>query len=337
MPELISESGIKDAKIPIFTSFSLVQETLGVSSRHERNWPMIGTILPSQIETGTFVREGNQDFNAGQRPPEMQAIDKSLLEKNISEVVERIRNGEALQVVVSHHFDVEGFIGPDVLTQLLEKDRSRYVYYYKFGDLEIIGSSPENVFRKLGNFVTVSPIAGTRRRNTDTDDNLVSSLLSDNKELCEHRMLVDLARNDLSRIGVPGSVKVSRNMVPEKFYSVIHLTSTVDAEFSPGNSNFQLFSSLFPAGTVSGAPKLRALELIDHYETKERGPYGGALGIVGESEMDLALTIRSAFMNHGIAYTQAGAGIVKDSVPRNEVEEIIAKAGTIMAGGLICA
>lgn len=337
VPGLIAEAGMKDAGIPIFTSFGLVQETLGISSRHERNWPIIGAILPSGIATASFRREGEPRANRDRETAEIPDSDRSRLESSISEIVEKIRGGEALQVVMSHHFGLEEFNGSDVLEYLLQNDRSRYVYYYKFGKIEMIGSSPENVFSKKGNLLEINPIAGTRRRNTDSDHNLVNSLLSDNKELCEHRMLVDLARNDLSRIGAPGSVNVSRNMIPEKFYSVIHLTSSVEAKFAEGISNYHIFSSLFPAGTVSGAPKVRAIEIIDHYETRERGPYGGAVGMIGRNDMDMALVIRSAFMDNGKAYTQAGAGIVKDSVPHNEVEEIIAKAGTIMAGGLICA
>ncbi len=337
VPQLIRESGNHGSQIPLFTSFSLVQETLGIRSRHERYWPLIGTILPSETETGTFTRKGEPYINRNLGQIELHDEERGKLEDSISEIVERIREGEALQIVLSHHFELEEFNGSDVLVHLLRNDRSRYVYYYKFGNLEIIGSSPENVFQKHGEMLSVSPIAGTRKRQTDTDENLVRSLLSDNKELCEHRMLVDLARNDLSRIGIAGSVAVTSNMMPEKFYSVVHLTSRVDARISPGNSNFQIFSSLFPAGTVSGAPKARAIEIIDQYESQERGPYGGAVGILGEGDMDMALAIRSAFMNRGRAYTQAGAGIVKDSVPRNEIEEIIAKAETIMAGGLTCA
>lgn len=337
IPRLFRDTGMEDeARIPVFSSFNIVRETLGIRSRHESDWPMLGAILPSSVSSGRIVREGKTQSNPGNRDVELSGRDRNRLEGDISEIVERIREGEALQVVMSQHFELEEFNGPEVLEYLLKNDRSRYVYYYRFGSLEIIGSSPENVFRKDRNTVSINPIAGTRKRSTGSDRNLVDSLLGDNKELCEHRMLVDLARNDLSRIGKPGSVKVTRNMIPEAFYSVIHLTSTVEAEFSDENSNYSTFASLFPAGTVSGAPKVRALEIIDHYETRDRGPYGGAVGLIGKNSMDMALTIRSAFMNSGKAYTQAGAGIVKDSVPEREVDEIIAKAATIMAGGLIC-
>lgn len=326
-----------DIPIPIFTTFDMVQETLGIKSRHEKQWPIMGTILPSETATGRFIREGETIFNRNRKSIELPDHERNRLENSIFEIVERIRGGEALQVVISHRFELEEFNGADLLAYLLHNDRSRYVYYYKFGNLEIIGSSPENVFRKKGDVLTVNPIAGTRKRSTDSDINLASSLLSDKKELCEHRMLVDLARNDLSRIGVAGSVRVAMDMVPEKFYSVIHLTSSVEAKFAPGNSNYDIFSSLFPAGTVSGAPKTRAIEILNEYEAHERGPYGGAVGIIGKEEIDMALAIRSAYINGNRSYTQAGAGIVKDSVPHKEVEEIIAKAGTVMAGGLICA
>ncbi len=337
IPELINGSSLEDIKIPVFTSFSLVQETLGIRSRHSTEWPLIGAILPSETVSGSFIRSEERHLPQGRKTVELPAREREKLEESIFEIRERIREGEALQVVMSHRFDLEGFNGPDILKHLLANDKSRYVYYYKMGKMEILGSSPENAFTRHGENVTINPIAGTRKRIGIPDDNLVASLLSDGKELCEHRMLVDLARNDLSRIGSTGSIHVSRNMVPEKFYSVIHLTSSVEAKLAKGKSNYDVFSSLFPAGTVSGAPKVRAIEIIDEYEPMERGPYGGTVGIMGKDHMDMALTIRSAFKNGNKSYTQAGAGIVKDSIPSKEVEEIIAKTGTILAGGLICA
>ena len=333
----MDESEEGDVKIPIFTSFSLVQDTLGVKSRHRKEWPLIGAILPSETVSGSFIRTEERQLHVSGKRVDLPPLERGKLEESILEIRERIRNGEALQVVMSHRFNLEWFNGPKILRHLLFNDKSRYVYYYKMGNLEILGSTPENAFTKHGEHLTINPIAGTRNRVSNTDANLVASLLSDNKELCEHRMLVDLARNDLSRISSTDSVNVSRSMVPEKFYSVIHLTSSVESKLAKGKRNFDIFSSLIPAGTVSGAPKVRAIEIIDEYETTERGPYGGTVGIMGKNHIDMALTIRSAFKNGGKSYTQAGAGIVKDSNPSNEVDEIIAKAGTILAGDLICA
>ncbi len=160
----------------------------------------------------------------------------------------------------------------------------------------------------------------------------ILELLADTKELCEHRMLVDLARNDLSRISDPGTIKVTGDMVPEEFSSVIHLVSTVESRLRNTVSPLDVLLSIFPAGTVSGAPKRRAIEIIDSHEEVPRGGYAGSVGLMGLDSADMALGIRTMFRTHDMTYTQAGAGIVKDSVPEREVEEIIAKAGTVISG-----
>lgn len=323
--------------MPLFVSYNFVKDIFGMSLKNDSGWPTIGTVIPTRTRRSEFIRTQPPVASNSPNGATIGPSERDKLENNLSEVIERIRGGELLQVVVSHRFNIGEFSAPDLLSYMIENDRSRYVYYYKMGNIEIVGSSPESVFVRSGSEITIHPIAGTRNRYSAGDSELISSLRNDSKELCEHRMLVDLARNDLHRISSPGSVKVQANMLAEKFYSVIHLTSIVNGTVRSDATNYDIMSSVFPAGTVSGAPKRRALELIDHYERFDRGVYGGAVGIMGTDTMEMALPIRTAFRKSGEAYVQAGAGIVKDSVPEREVNEMIAKANTIMAGGLVCA
>lgn len=336
LPRLLdASSSEKEPFIPVFVSYDFIEDVFQLNSTKRAGWPMIGAIDPDITRKGRVVREQISGFS-GSGEARIEPNEREKLEESIAAVVDRIRNGELLQTVLSNRFDVEPFDGPSLLQYLIENDRSRYVYYFRMGEKEIVGSSPENVFVRDGKEIFIHPIAGTRRRGVDNDSYLVDSLMNDSKELCEHRMLVDLARNDLSRISVPGSVRVAVNMVPEHFHSVIHLTSRVEGALPDSVTNYDIFSSIFPAGTVSGAPKRRALELINEYEKTPRGPYAGAIGLLGRDQIEMALTIRSAYKNRNESYIQAGAGIVKDSVARREVDEMIAKANTLMAGGLVC-
>lgn len=337
IPELLGSSEADhDEVLPVFLSYHFIREVFRMRLRNESSWPMIGTLIPSRIRKGRILRDTIYRGVSANRGARITDSDRDRLEANIAEVVDRIRSGELLQTVLSHRFDVEEFDTTELLENMIRNDRSRYVYHFRFGGIEIIGSSPESVFVRDGNSITIHPIAGTRKRTGRNDSLLISSLKNDSKELCEHRMLVDLARNDLSRISTPGSVRVVGDMVPEKFYSVIHLTSTVEGVLKPGINQYDVVSSVFPAGTVSGAPKRRALEIIDRYEHTDRGAYAGAVGLIGSEKAELALPIRTAFRKDDRAYVQAGAGIVKDSIPEREVDEMIAKANTIMSGGLVC-
>lgn len=323
--------------VPVFLSYELVENIFKIKLKNRSIWPLVGAIIPTSIRTNPFIRASPGYSRLKTELSRMVPSKKAKLESNISEIVENVRDGEMLQTVISNRFDVKEFDAFELLKYMLLHDRSRYVYYYKMGDLEIVGSSPESVFVRHGMELTIHPIAGTRRRADGPDSVLIEDLLNDNKELCEHRMLVDLARNDLSRVCEPGSVKVISGMVPETFYSVIHLTSVVRGLIEENMKPFDVISAIFPAGTVSGAPKRRAIETIDRYEETGRGVYGGAVGIFGVESADLALPIRTVYRNSREAYVQAGAGIVKDSAPSREVNEMMAKANTIMAGGLSCA
>jgi len=202
------------------------------------------------------------------------------------------------------------------------------------GDYAIVGSSPEALVKVNGNHVVMHPIAGSRPRGVTTDQDLAneSSLLADAKERAEHLMLVDLARNDLLKVCKPESIEVSEFMKIERFSHIMHLVSTVEGSLAGGKFALDVFSATFPAGTLSGAPKPRALEIIDALEPVSRGVFGGVVGYLDFSNnADLAICIRTAFMRDGVAHIQAGAGIVLDSVSELEYEETVHKMGAVIA------
>lgn len=243
----------------------------------------------------------------------------------VEKIKEYIRQGHIFQTVLSQRWEIEtkqdGF---ELYRQLRELNPSPYLYYFNYGDFEVIGSSPEMIVKQQGSRVYTCPIAGTRKRGRDAveDERLRKELLSDEKERAEHVMLVDLARNDMGRIAEFGSVKVTQFMQVHNYSHVMHIVSEVEGrkkgEFHP----LDLVSSFLPAGTLSGAPKIRAMEIIDELETVRRGLYGGATGYIDFSgNMDFCITIRTMIKKGDRVYLQAGAGIVADSVPENEYAE----------------
>jgi len=207
------------------------------------------------------------------------------------------------------------------------------MYYIRFNDLYILGSSPETLIKlEAGGLVTSNPIAGTRRRglNEEEDNKFVKELLNDEKELAEHIMLVDLARNDIGRVCEYGSIKVSDFMRIEKYAKVMHNISVVNGNLLENKDAFDLVRATFPAGTVSGAPKIRAMEIIDELEPVRRGIYGGALGYFGfAGNMDLCIAIRTIVIYKDIIYFQAGGGVVADSLPKLEYKETINKMSAL--------
>jgi anthranilate synthase component 1 len=210
---------------------------------------------------------------------------------------------------------------------------SPYMYFLEFGDLAVIGSSPEMLVRIEGTNVMTRPIAGTRKRgnNEQSDHTLAQEMLNDPKEQAEHIMLVDLHRNDLGRVCKYGTVNTTELMSVERFSHVQHIVSTVEGELDPKWTSFDALRSIFPAGTVSGAPKVRAMEIINELELHKRGIYAGAVGYFGlGGNMDFAITIRTIIQKQNKAYIQAGAGIVADSVPENEWVESENKAAAMM-------
>lgn len=250
-----------------------------------------------------------------------------------------IRDGEVFQVVLAQRFDLDCPTDAlEVYRILRSSNPSPYMYLYRTADasgrlLDVVGSSPEALVKVRDGRVTTHPIAGTRwRGSTPAEDlALAEELLADEKERAEHLMLVDLARNDLGRVCVAGSVEVVDFMSVERYSHVMHLVSTVEGDLAPGRSAYDVLQATFPAGTLSGAPKPRAMELIDELEPVRRGLYGGVVGYLDVAgDMDFAIAIRTALIRDGVAHVQAGAGIVADSVPEREDEECRNKAAAVL-------
>jgi len=256
-----------------------------------------------------------------------------------------IAAGDIIQVVLSQRLEAECRSHPvDLYRALRFINPSPYLFFLKLDDITLIGSSPEVMVRLEEQTMELRPIAGTRKRGkTEQEDRQLSDeLLSDEKERAEHVMLVDLGRNDLGRVAQTGSVQVNQYMVVEKYSHVMHLVSNVRAQLARGLDAFDVLAATFPAGTLSGAPKIRALEIIDELEPIKRGTYGGAVGYFSFSgNMDLCITIRTMLLKNGKIYIQAGAGIVYDSVPQKEHQESLNKARALLqavslaAGGFV--
>jgi anthranilate synthase component I len=245
-----------------------------------------------------------------------------------------ITSGDIIQVVPSQRITTNIKGDPfDVYRTLRGINPSPYMYYLKFGDMKLIGTSPETMVKKIGMVATVRPIAGTRKRGmNDIEDNaLAKDLLNDEKEKAEHIMLVDLGRNDLGRVCKYNTVKINEFMTIEKYSHVMHIVSDISGSLKPGKDSIDLIKASFPAGTVTGAPKVRAMEIIDMLENVRRGPYAGAVGYFSFSDdLDTCITIRTIVVKGNRAYIQAGAGLVYDSVPSKEYEETLNKARALM-------
>ncbi len=246
---------------------------------------------------------------------------------------EYITDGDIMQVVLSQRMSIPYSASPLNLYRSLRcLNPSPYMFYLNLGDFHIVGSSPEILVRLEDDTVTVRPIAGTRRRGTtpELDIALEQELLADPKEIAEHLMLIDLGRNDAGRVSVCGSVQLTDKMIVERYSHVMHIVSNVTGTLQPGKNAFDVLAATFPAGTVSGAPKIRAMEIIDELEPVKRGIYSGAVGYIAWSgNLDTAIAIRTAVIKDNTLHIQAGAGIVYDSVPRNEWDETMNKGRAI--------
>ncbi len=247
---------------------------------------------------------------------------------------EYIMSGDILQVVLSQRFETHASIHPFNLYRALRViNPSPYMYYLDTGDVQLVGSSPEILVRLEGDKITLRPIAGTRKRGDteDADKALGEELKKDPKEIAEHIMLVDLGRNDVGRVAEIGSVKVTEVMEVERYSHVMHLVSNVEGILKKGLDAFDVFKACFPAGTVSGAAKVRAMEIIEELEPTKRGPYAGSVGYISYAgNMDMCITIRTLIIKNDTIFVQAGAGIVADSVPENEYIETVNKAMAMM-------
>ena len=260
--------------------------------------------------------------------------DKEYIDK-VELIKEEIKSGEAFQVVLSQRFTMSSDSDPfDLYRVLREQNPSPYMYLFRFSNgLSVVGSSPEALVKVTGDEVMIHPIAGTRARNNDPkiDDALAKELLEDPKERAEHLMLVDLGRNDLGRVCTPGSVEVTEFMQIEKYSHVMHIVSTVVGKLAKQFAPIEALFAVFPAGTLSGAPKPRAMEIIEENELTRRGIYGGTIGYLDfTGNIDTCIAIRTAVIKDRIAYVQAGAGIVADSDPISENQECINKAAAVL-------
>ncbi|AQQ70777.1 Anthranilate synthase component 1 [Limihaloglobus sulfuriphilus] len=260
-------------------------------------------------------------------------VEKDTFIERVEYVKEQIKAGEIIQCVISQPFVSDA---PKDVISLYQAQRyinpSPYMYFIHLGGTVLIGSSPETMVRVENRTASLRPIAGTRQRggSEQEDRRLADELLRDEKERAEHIMLVDLGRNDLGRVAKTGTVQVTDLMVVERYSHVMHLVSNVTCDIEDGYDSFDLFGCSFPAGTLSGAPKVRAMEIIAEMEDTPRGPYGGGVGYFCFSgNMDFAITIRTASIEDGKLTVQAGAGIVYDSVPESEYTETVNKAGSV--------
>ncbi len=272
------------------------------------------------------------------RPMQKTAAASEFGEANFKAAVEKAKqyifDGDIMQVVLSQRM-AQPFAAPplSLYRALRSLNPSPYMFYYDMGDHHVVGASPEILVRLEGDTVTARPIAGTRPRGATREQDLAlaEELLADPKERAEHVQLMDLGRNDVGRVAQIGSVKVTDSMVIERYSHVMHIVSNVEGKLKPGMDAIDVLKATFPAGTVSGAPKVRAMEIIDELEPSKRGIYAGAVGYLGfNGDMDVAIAIRTGVIKQGMLYSQAGAGIVADSVPDSEWMETQNKARAVL-------
>ena len=275
-------------------------------------------------------------LNRHARPPAIQHhYPEARFKADVAKIREYIKAGDCMQVVPSQRMSCAYTHAPlDYYRALRHTNPSPYMYLLDLDDFHIIGASPEILARVQGDTVTVRPLAGTRKRGKtpEEDKSLEQELLADAKEIAEHVMLIDLGRNDIGRVCKTGSVKISEKMVIERYSHVMHIVSNVEGTLRDDVGPMDVLRATFPAGTLSGAPKIRAMEIIDEVEPERRGVYGGAVGYWSwGGNMDMAIAIRTAIIKNGRLYAQAGAGIVYDSNPDSEWQETLNKAGAVIA------
>jgi anthranilate synthase component 1 len=277
-------------------------------------------VIPEQVNgSPTQVRA---EFSEGAF---MQAVERAK---------RYIYDGDIMQVVLSQRMSHPYHASPLSLYRALRAlNPSPYMFYFDLGEFHVVGASPEILVRLEQDTVTLRPIAGTRPRGKSPaeDEKLAQELLADPKERAEHIMLMDLGRNDVGRVAQTGTVRVTENMTIENYSHVMHIVSNVEGKLKAGFNAMDVLKATFPAGTVSGAPKVRAMEIIDELEPTKRGIYAGAVGYLGfNGDMDLAIAIRTAVIKNQTLYVQAGAGIVADSVPASEWQETCNKAKAVL-------
>jgi anthranilate synthase component I len=330
----------------------LVTEELAVIDNLSGKLYLIVYADPTQPEAYSKARQRLKDLramlrravdvpvtSASVRTDTIREFDKADYLAAVEKAKEYIMAGDLMQVQVGQRLKKQYVDSPLSLYRALRSlNPSPYMYFYNFGDMQIVGASPEILVRNEqtneGNRkVTIRPLAGTRPRGAtpEQDAKLAKELLADPKEIAEHVMLIDLARNDIGRIAETGSVKVTDKLVIEKYSHVQHIVSNVEGMLKPDQSNLDVLKATFPAGTLSGAPKVRAMEIIDELEPIKRGIYGGACGYLSfGGEMDLAIAIRTGVIKNGMLHVQAAAGVVADSIPEMEWQETENKARAVL-------
>ena len=325
----------KDQRLFIFSSPFLTYDS-DLSLEYERCARKIGDMYRDLLSI-PGKRPGGEASCPGKNaspPGYQQSVTKEEFEESVRRVKEHIAAGDIFQAVISRRIGCTLKRDPfAIYAALRENNPSPYMYYLDFGDEQVIGASPEMLVRVEKRRVTTVPIAGTRPRgkNAEEDARLAEELLGDPKERAEHTMLVDLARNDIGKVSRFGSVEVSEFMGIEKFSHVQHIVSTVNGALRDNLDCYDAFKSCFPAGTVSGAPKIRAMQIIDEEEPERRGLYAGAVGYVGfDRNLEFAIAIRTVVVRNHQASVQVGAGIVADSVPENEWKETETKAAAML-------
>ncbi len=334
----------------------LVTEELAVIDNLSGKLYLIVYADPTQPEAFSRARQRLKDLramlrravdvpvtSASVRTDTIRDFSRDAYLKAVAKAKEYVMAGDLMQVQIGQRIKKPYVDSPLTLYRALRSlNPSPYMYFYNFGDMQIVGASPEILVRNetlVGSAdpaqkkVTIRPLAGTRPRGStpESDAELGRELLADPKEIAEHVMLIDLARNDIGRIAQTGSVKVTDKLVIEKYSHVQHIVSNVEGLLKPGLSNLDVLKATFPAGTLSGAPKVRAMEVIDELELTKRGVYGGACGYLSYGgEMDLAIAIRTGVIKNGMLYVQAAAGIVADSIPEMEWQETENKARAVL-------
>ena len=289
--------------------------------------------IASKVVSGNSINQKTYE-NTNKEINTKSNITKEKFCENVKTAKEYIKDGDIFQVVLSQRLMVETQIEPfNVYRSLRLLNPSPYMYYLKFDEYTIAGASPEMLVRVENKTVETCPIAGTRKRGADEQEDLMleKELLSDQKELSEHTMLIDLGRNDIGRVAKFGTVRTENLMHIERYSHVMHIVSNVIGKMRDDKTPFDALMSVLPAGTLSGAPKVRAMEVIEELETTKRGTYGGAIGYLSfNGNLDSCITIRTVVFQNGKAYIQAGGGIVADSVPENEYEESLNKAMALL-------
>ena len=326
-----------DHKLKIIRITSLVDLKENIEKSYSQACKKIDEII-SKINNTKIQNPKEKNSKSSNKNTIPEKPSSNMSKKEYFSMVDKakkyIYDGEIIQAVISQRFSKKISVDPLKIYESLKKiNPSPYMYFLDLEDFHIVGSSPEMLVRLENGEISTNPIAGTspRGKTKIEDDSIAQELQSDEKEVAEHTMLLDLGRNDLGRVSVPGTVKVSKLMQVDRYSHVMHLVSEVKGQLVEGLNSSDVLKACFPAGTVSGAPKIRAMEIISELEKDKRGPYAGAVGYFDfQGNMDTAISIRTLVIKDEIAHVQAGGGIVHDSIPEKEYMETIHKSSAVI-------